>query len=207
MHRSTVVCAASEFEVTFLRTLLEQNNIEYQFIELGIGSITSAIQAGSLAKTIEGRDVLFIGSCGSTNILNVPIGAVISGLSVSWMDTEVCFNQSYKINGTEPEQILTPVENAIPSKVICAPTISLVKPDINETFNFYVENVELYGAALALLPKARSFRSLLVVTNQIGPHSHQEWKANHRKCYEDLGKFAYDFLFASQEYKLKLGDN
>jgi hypothetical protein len=145
---------------------------------VGIGPVRSAIEAASLPN-IESQDVLFVGSCGVFSDFKAP---TLFGISeVQWSDLGMRLDLSYSV--AMPAIKLDPPVGLESRIALCSGSVARDnRLPINMSKDHYVENLELYSVASALIPRARSFQAILCSTNLTGPNSHEQWKANHKEA-------------------------
>lgn len=189
---SLLVLSAARFEAEqSLEVLKKKYAVEYY--EIGIGPIPAAKSDVHLQEICKGRDVLYLGSCGS--FYPYEDLHLITVDKVYWMPA--CLRMGLS---SVPEGLYSPYEfqisNSLEKKsVLTSATISLVDMiDEKQKFNLppaqhLVENMELYACAPSLL-KAKTLNIILGVTNQVGPQGHDQWLANFKK----IAKMTAEFL-------------
>lgn len=183
---SLLVIAAVKFEALPLLEELYKRNFSFDFFPVGIAPLNAAKSSEKLAETCQGRDVLYIGSCGSfapfkkpylvraTSTYWMPAGirSGISDIEASWYP-KITFPQG-KLGGKLPE-----------ATILTSPEISLTKTIKRECLkeekieNLF-ENMELYPVAEAL-KQSRSLDIILGVTNEICQDSRKQWKENFKE--------------------------
>lgn len=178
---SLLVVSAVQFEAEASLEVLKHA----EYFEIGIGCLAAAKSEAALAERCRGRDVLYLGSCGSF----YPFEKVhlITADKTFWMPP--CLRTG--IAGA-PEHLYPPIEFPeskfdLPRKsVLTSPSVSLVshiEPHVQSTLppkDHLVENMELYACANALL-QSRSLNVILGVTNEVGPEGRKQWAASFRK--------------------------
>ena len=174
-----VVIAAASFELDPLVHSLQQRGLTPDHLMTGVGAVKAAQNSLSLAKKCRGKDVIFVGSCGSfTPFEQVQL---VRASSVIWSPTGERMGLAYGVAGTNPPVELPPPPawvQSLPERVVaCGPSISLVsRPPEGYGADRVVENLELYSCAGAISRQAKSFCAILGITNQVGSEAHSQWK-------------------------------
>lgn len=191
-HQSRlIVAAAAFFEARDVLEALAAHSRPVTFIEVGIGAIKSAQIAARTTALINNRPVLFIGSCGTSDEFRGP--ELISARSVTWAPADVRHGESYLIPFAEPEVALDPLtRSGLLNECIisCSASITSRKDPQSGIY----ENLELYGVASAWKCRTSNFRSILGVTNLLGPDAHLQWKANHKEVGRLTAVFVAEHL-------------
>jgi hypothetical protein len=173
-----VVASAAKFEATPLLDKLIYRGISFTYIEVGIGAIRSAQISSSFRKVVQGRTILFVGSCGSSSNFTEPY--LISPNAVKWNPIDVRQSRSYLVKNAEPKYLLSPHselnQDGNTTEVSCSSSISL---DFEPSPNVF-ENLELYSVCANWVQICARFYCTLGVTNQLGPNSHESWLKYHR---------------------------
>ena len=89
------IIAAAKFEVEALKNVLEQLGFTPEVHVLGIGALNAAKNARPIAEACRGKNVVFVGTCGSFNHFSKPY--LVTGKEVHWLP-------SISTIGTLPEQ-------------------------------------------------------------------------------------------------------
>lgn len=187
-----IIAAAALFEAKEVLDVLSAKLVPVTFIEVGIGAIKSAQIAARTASLVAGRDVLFIGSCGTSNLFCKP--SIISAASVQWEPPDVRHGESYLIPHAEPEIALDVLPGKLAvGKISCSGSITLRAENSADIY----ENLELYSVASTWRPTVHRFWSILGVTNQLGPNAHQEWKKNFRDAAKLTADLVRDLILTS----------
>ncbi|MCX6119382.1 MAG: hypothetical protein NT027_17725 [Proteobacteria bacterium] len=169
-----VIASAAMFEAKATISLFEKKNIPFTYIEIGIGAIQASAMSKSLSPLVEGRHVLFLGSCGTSATFNSPY--LVQAESVHWSPGDVRRGQGYLVPNAEPSiQLRSLSAQRIDSvEIVCSSSIALLSEDKPDIY----ENLELYSVARNWMPLAETMTAVLGVTNHIGPHAHSEWVKN-----------------------------
>ncbi len=186
-QNSPLIISAVKFEVESLLKSLEQEQISYEYFELGVGPLHAAYKAKILKSLCYKRKVLYVGSCGSFAPFAQPY--LIQAQKTLWMPTGVRTGLSHAVEKWYPP-ISFPVNKKIdlPSKIILtSPELSLTNKIAN-SFSYLpkedlYENMELYAVADSL-QEAQELNIALAVTNQVGLEGHEQWKAYFKKAAE-----------------------
>lgn len=190
-----LVVAAARFEAEQSLAVLKTFDPSVEFFELGVGPLPAAKSEARLFERCRGKDVIYIGSCGSFYPFETLHLTTVD--EVHWMPPcmrtgiasypEQFWQKPYKC----PEAILPLLKKS----VLTTPSISLVDhfaPNIVSKLppiHSLTENMELYTVMDALL-QARSLHTILGVTNQVGPEGSKQWEKNFR----EIAKMTAEFL-------------
>ncbi len=173
------IIAAAKFEVEALKNVLEQLGFTPEVHVLGIGALNAAKNARPIAEACRGKNVVFVGTCGSFNHFSKPY--LVTGKEVHWLPTSDRMGFSYTIKDTAPSIPLKKrcdlVQGLAEKIILCGPSISTIGT-LPEQYaaDQCVENLELYSCAAEVSAKAAEFSVVLCVTNTVGPDSHSQWK-------------------------------
>jgi len=175
------IIAAAKFEVEPLKNVLEQFGFTPEVHVLGVGALNAAKNARPIAETCRGKNVIFVGTCGTFGSFSKPF--LVTGKDVYWSPTSDRLGFSYTVKDTAPLIQLKKrcdLVQGLPEKsILCCPSISTIGT-LPEHFvpENCVENLELYSCANEISSKAAEFSVVLCVTNTVGPDSHSQWKEN-----------------------------
>ena len=176
-----LIVAAVEFEVLPLTKELQKKNISFDFFPVGIDPLNAARASEKLAHKCQGKDVLYLGSCGSFAPFKKPY--LVKVKKTQWMPAGIRSG----ISDIEPswyKEITFPEgkfgQNLPKATVLTSPEISLTKTIkrkslLEEDREALYENMELYPVAEAL-KKAKNLDIILGVTNEICADSRKQWK-------------------------------
>lgn len=176
-----VIISAARFELEPLVNGLQQRGHTPDMLLTGVGAIAAAKKSRVIAEQCRGRDVIFVGTCGSFSSFSKVY--LVRAQEVCWSPTCERLKLAYTIKDSMPPLSLPdPPPYLIslpPKKVLCTPGISLVGalPEGFSTENT-VENLELYSCIAEIATQAQSLAVILAVTNLVGPESHLQWKQN-----------------------------
>ncbi len=175
-----VVISAADFEVSALKALCGN---KFRYLSCGIGSLQAAKREAGLVELCEGKDVIFVGSCGSFG----PFTGIelVTVRKVHWLPPCERMGKAWSIENLSPPFEIQEAEisKSLPKKVLLASsTISKSAEIQDEMRSLYelpddgelVENLELYSLS-GLVGLARSFTVVLAVTNQVGPRGREQW--------------------------------
>ena len=170
---SLVVVSAVRYEAEPILSAIP----DCDYIECGVGIFASTVSAQKHRSLCAGKDILYVGSCGSfTEFKNIEI---IKGKSSRWSPTCERNGLSYPVI-TMPDLQLTSIQEltSIPSKqIVCASNVSLVCSGSE----LQVENIEVYSFFLQIINIVRSANVILAITNQVGENAHKQWEENYQR--------------------------
>ena len=176
-----LLIAAAKFELDPLASSLQQHGHAPETRITGVGALNAAKKARALAELCRGRDVVFVGTCGTFGTFTKV--HLVRATDVLWLPTCERLGFSYTVKDSAPP-ITLPEPPAFarslpPRRVICSPSISLVAklPD-GQQGEGLVENLELYSCIGEIAAQAASVAVILAVTNAIGPDAHLQWRQN-----------------------------
>jgi hypothetical protein len=204
-----VIVAAVKFEMDPLLESLSLEGEEVDWIECGIGAIKPARKSNKLGDKCLGKDVIYVGTCGSFSDFSVP--EVIRAEKVLWLPPCVRGNLSWLIEDLDKPIDLPKCPDwafPFPAKtVICSPSISKsnhIAIDVRRDFylpdnDYLVENLELYSSVESILDTSRSFVAILGVTNGVGPDGRIQWKQN----FKTLAKMTADAIMSARRSSRK----
>lgn len=191
-----IVSAAAFFEASAVIEVLSALGVRTTFLEVGIGAIRSAQIATALKSVVTNREVLFLGSCGTSNAFSSP--HLVTASSAAWKPGDVRQGRGYLISDTHPLIQTTPIASIdlmAQVEISCAASITLV---VEEKPNVF-ENLEFYSVASSWHEITGRITSIFGVTNHLGPTAHAEWKSHFRKVAQDsadfISKHARDCVF------------
>jgi len=179
-----LVAAAAPFEVGSLPSFFA-GVPSVNFFFFGIGSLEAARQSHMLREAARGKDVLFLGTCGSWAALS-PV-SLLTVDRVVWLPLCERLDLSWSLEGLEAPLFLPNTFEGLPSyTLLAAPTIAKIREvgsmardryELGEAEK-WVENLELYTCVKAVLPVAKRVRILLACTNRVGLEGRKEWREN-----------------------------
>lgn len=180
-----VIVSAAEFETKPLRTALtQQANVDW--LACGVGALAAATAGQRLHIPCRGREVLFIGTCGTFNKFKQVELCRIKTLH--WSPTCERVGLSYAVDETPPLPLNSSgcYDDLPAAEVFCAPNISLTNalPAAAQAGMLCVENVEAYACLSLLTKTARSIDVLLAITNAVGKDAHPQWQRYHIQAAE-----------------------
>jgi hypothetical protein len=171
-----VLMSAARFEAEPTIKLFDHHGVDYDYHEVGIGSIKSA--QASQRLNLSGKHVIFIGSCGVFNEdLDVKL---ITSKKCFWSPPSTRSGQSHLIDGIEdsiefynPHKLSSELDHYT---VAASPSIT-VDENLVPSQKKCVENLELYSLASKLC-EAASTLLVLGVTNKVHISGREEWAKN-----------------------------
>jgi hypothetical protein len=176
-----IIVAAAKFEVDPLVSALQEKGQTPETRLVGIGAINAAKKARAIGDSVRGRNVIFVGTCGTFSAFSKV--TLVRADQVLWSPTCERMGFSYTVKDTAPPITLpeppTWARGLPGRKVLCSPGISLVGklPD-GMAADTAVENLELYSCIGEIASSAASLAVVLAVTNAIGADSHAQWRHN-----------------------------
>ncbi len=187
-----LIVSAAPFEAKPTLDLMLSKGVDVAYESCGVGALEAARRSPALRQAAKGRNVLFLGTCGSFYAPN-KICELVTAASVAWLPTCVRHDLAYQVQGSDLPISLPPpfAKIQLPRRaVVCSPAIS-VSSRLPLSFDppNTVENLELYSCAEALLVDAESFSVILAVTNEIGPGAHSQWKANFQLAAQSTANY------------------
>ncbi|MCB1173282.1 MAG: hypothetical protein KDK39_06950 [Leptospiraceae bacterium] len=208
-HR-ILLLSAFEPELAYLiqeRPALENRRVnglrlEFEFGFCGVGSVSAACW---LTRRLEQErigfdEILFIGSAGSYQGAQIPMGAFALASEFAQVDAAVIQGKAHI-----PE-IQTSRLAAVPGRLaaclgrnhawqmglVCNSTQSVsltaFREDELQSQNIHLENLEAFGLAMAAAQKPIPFCALLAVTNLVGPNGSMEWQLHFRNLGRQLNE-------------------
>jgi hypothetical protein len=196
------IIAAAKFEVEPLKNVLEQLGFTPEVHVVGIGALNAAKNARPIAESCRGKNVVFVGTCGSFGPFSKPY--LVTGKDVHWLPTSDRLGFSYTIKDTAPAIPLKKrgdLVQGIPEKtILCGPSISTIGT-LPEQYiaDSCVENLELYSCAAEISAKAAEFSVVLCVTNTVGPDSHSQWKEHFLGAATETAEFFKNAIFTRKK--------
>ena len=85
IYDNILLISAARFEAKPSIEILRKNNIKYDYFEFGIGPIHAAKSAEKLKERAKGKNVIYLGSCGTFSDFREPYLATVD--QVHWMPT------------------------------------------------------------------------------------------------------------------------
>jgi hypothetical protein len=174
-----IIVAAAKFEADPLVSALQEKGHTPETRLVGVGAINAAKKARAIGDSVRGRNVIFVGTCGSFSGFSKV--TLVRANEVLWSPTSERMGFSYTVKDSAPPIALPEAPawaRSLPTRrVLCSPGISLVSklPD-GIAPDAAVENLELYSCIGELAASAASLAVILAVTNAVGPDSHAQWR-------------------------------
>ena len=183
MLKSLLVISAVGFEAKPTLDMLEKNNIEHEYMEIGIGPINAAKSTTALKEKAKGKNVIYLGSAGSFGEFSAPYLVMVN--KVYWMPTaERMGIAKYMEDLHKPISIPATGNFDLQAKTVLTSTsVSLdasISLDLPEQSKL-IENMEAYSVAAELNEVAESVDIIFGITNGVGPEGSKEWVKNFKK--------------------------
>lgn len=183
MLKSLLVISAVGFEAKPTLDMLEKNNIEHEYMEIGIGPINAAKSTTALKEKAKGKNVIYLGSAGSFGEFSAPYLVMVN--KVYWMPTaERMGIAKYMEDLHKPISIPATGNFDLQAKTVLTSTsVSLdasISLDLPEQSKL-IENMEAYSVAAELNEVAESVDIIFGITNGVGPDGSKEWVKNFKK--------------------------
>ena len=199
----TLVSAARFEAEAFLRAATTPN-LTINYLSCGIGALHAAKEESRLARLCRGKQVLFIGTCGSF----APFHGVelVQIDQVHWLPT--CERAGYadSIAGLHPPIVLpeAPAWLDLPIRTaLCGPTISrydLISAKLQAGLaakDLLVENLELYSCIGAIAHSCQSLAVVLAITNEISDLGRSQWREHYLEAAEKTAAYLVTTLCSS----------
>lgn len=189
MNRLAVISAVA-FEAESCLEYLDEIDHPYEFFEIGIGPLNAEVFFSQNKAKFEGKDILYIGSCGSyqREVIDEPF--FVNPTHVHWSPIADRFQLSESIEGLHPQFQLGAVKKISDLKdaeVFCSSSISTCEnikacflEPVRNRGALVVENLEMY-ALRHLQGSYKSICFLMGVTNSICSTGREQWKKNFKK--------------------------
>jgi hypothetical protein len=174
-----VIVAAAKFEADPLTSVLQEKGHTPETRLTGVGAINAAKKARAIGESVRGRNVIFVGTCGTFGAFGKV--TLVRAHDVLWSPTCERMGFSYTVRDSAPPIALPEAPawaRGLPARrVLCSPGISLVGklPD-GVSADTAVENLELYSCIGEIAANAATLVVVLAVTNAVGPDSHAQWR-------------------------------
>ncbi len=193
-----IVVAAAKFETEPLRNKLAPQ-VGIDWLCCGVGVIAAAAAGQRLRISCRGREVIFIGSCGTFGKFKKIM--LCRAQALHWSPTCARTGLSYAVDATPPLSCpSSSCYNDLPvAEVFCAPNISLTNtlPAAAPAGILCVENVEAYAFLSQLGDTASSVSVLLAITNAVGKDAHQQWQQHHAQAARLTAAYVMQRRFTS----------
>ena len=183
MLKSLLIISAVGFEAKPTLDMLEKNNIEHEYMEIGIGPINAAKSTTALKEKAKGKNVIYLGSAGSFGEFSYPYLVTVN--KVYWMPTaERMGIAKYMEDLHKPISIPATGNFDLQAKIVLTSTsVSLdasISLDLPEQSKL-IENMEAYSVAAELNEVAESVDIIFGITNGVGPDGSKDWVKNFKK--------------------------
>ncbi len=180
-----IIVSAAAFESAPLCAALAARE-SVATVVCGVGVIAAATAGQRVRSLCRGREVLFIGTCGTFGAFEQI--ALCRAQTLHWSPTCARVGLSYAVDKTPPLALdpRSRYDDLPVAEVFCAPNVSLINnlPAAAPAGMLYVENVEAYAFLAALHTAARVVDVLLAVTNAVGRDAARQWRQHHSAAAE-----------------------
>lgn len=162
----------------------------YAFLTTGVGTpraaaVTASVLSSALVSGARLQSLYFVATAGAYK-KSVTLNSAFLVSEAAWSDGDLATKRSYLPNVDAKESISTslatptvPAENR--TTAMSTPGITLDN-DLALSLSGLadLENLEIYGIALAAQQLGVSWGAALGISNTVGSQAHEQWKANHR---------------------------
>ena len=191
-----IIVSAAKFETELLRVKLRKN-ADLDWVFCGVGALAAAAAGQRLHTHCHGREVLFIGTCGTFNKFKQV--ELCRAQTLHWSPTCERVGLSYAVDETLPLQLNSSrrYDDLPAAEVFCAPNISLTNalPAAAQAGMLWVENVEAYACLSLLAKTAQAIDVLLAITNAVGKDAHLQWQRHHPQAAELTATYVMQRLY------------
>ena len=178
-----IIAAAAEFETEPLRLKIARQ-ADVDWVCCGVGVLAAAAAGQRWQSLCRGREVLFIGTCGTFGTFKKI--ALCRAHTLHWSPTCARIGSSYAVDETPPRSLNSSAHYSdLPAAaVFCAPNISLTNtlPAATQAGMLAVENIEAYAFLSMLCDSAQSIDVLLAITNAVGEDAQRQWQQHHAQA-------------------------
>lgn len=184
MIKSLLLISAVGFEAKPTIDMLTKNNIDHEYMEIGIGPINAAKSSALLKAKAKGKNVIYIGSAGTFDDFTSPF--LVSVDQVLWMPTAERMGTAKFMEGLH-KPINIPATNnfSLPSMTVLTSTSVSLDASIELSLlpepSHLIENMEAYSVAGELIEVAESVDIIFGITNGVGPDGSTDWVKNFKK--------------------------
>lgn len=194
MNHRWCVLAAKKWEAQPTLNVLDQVNIDYHFIELGIGPLHAQRTAAQMPMYSK---ILFLGSCGEFTNHEFISPRLITTNILYWSPPSVRSKQSSLIADEYPAISLHNIcdwNRCLESMpVFTSPAITLdadlIPQELSQgIYATGVENMEIYSVCNALL-MSEKLVIVLAITNGIGVNARKQWMQHNRAAYQMIAQW------------------
>ncbi|OGG96452.1 MAG: hypothetical protein A2508_00835 [Candidatus Lambdaproteobacteria bacterium RIFOXYD12_FULL_49_8] len=198
-----LICSAIDAELSPLAALLNAQKINeghykaagMEFSALGVGVLLAALKLAELLAKSQYSEVIFTGSAGIYPGHGLEMGQLVEVNRAVLFDPSAEQGQGHYAQLQGGRQIPAGPRRFDLPRVAAASGIAITSDNqaakrITQSHGAQVENLELFGVALAAWQAQKSWSAVLGLTNQVGRQGQKEWKAN----YLELGGKACRFL-------------
>ena len=176
----------------------------FKTIAVGVGLVESAANTGFLLSMNQGRPpagLVFVGSCGA-NDKTIPLGSVVIASEARLSDETLAHGSGYipelctsRVGANQ--RLSECLQNHVKEPFLHEPLYSSLAITRNESVaqshrrysNARLENLELFGVAIACRNQSIPWAALSIVTNHTWERGHLEWKENHERAAQRTAQF------------------
>jgi hypothetical protein len=145
-----------------------------------VGALAAAVSTVRLLRELHPEQVLFLGTCGTYDPAEVPIGSLIAVSEVFATSLDELAFRSFrpKLERTRWAAGFLP---PLPAHAVAATPSITVSPEGARLLASVapIEHLELSGVMEACRESDFPCGAALAVVNQVGPFAHEQWEANH----------------------------
>ena len=178
-----IIISAAQFETAPLHAKLK-GEVDIDWALCGVGALAAAAAGQRLQAACRGREVLFIGTCGTFGNFNRV--ELCRAHTLHWSPTCGRAGLAYAVDETPPLALASSAcyEDLPAAQVFCAPNVSVINtlPEAAQADMLCVENIEAYACLFSLAKTAKTVDVLLAITNAIGKDAHQQWRKHHAQA-------------------------
>jgi purine-nucleoside phosphorylase len=145
-----------------------------------VGALAAAVTTSRLIRELLPERVLFLGTCGTYDPVEVPVGSIVavSEAIATSMDELACRAFRPKIERTRWAAGFLPPLPAHPVAVTPSITVSVEGARLLASVA-PLEHLEIAGVFEACREADISCGAALAVVNEVGPQAHEQWEAHH----------------------------
>jgi len=164
----------------------------HRLLPLGIGPLETLSRL--LLFKEKSSALLFVGTAGFLNPSQFQIGDLVQASKVTLFDGAALMGHghfaslqeqpSFPSTGTSLELPDVSVVNSL-----CVTSSEQLSAAIRQKTDGEVENLELFGVAMAAAQLKLPWSALLGLTNQVGPLGGPQWKENHHQLADSSAKY------------------
>jgi purine-nucleoside phosphorylase len=145
-----------------------------------VGAITAAVATARLVRELLPERVLFLGTCGTYDAIEVPVGSLIAVSEAIATSLDELALRSFRPKVERTEWIAGFLPPLPVHAVAVTPSITVSADGARLLASVApLEHLELSGVMEACREADIPFGAALAVVNEVGPFAHEQWAANH----------------------------